>query len=95
MYINNFFNVVDPSDWLYFKFTKIGGGSGSTKNLRMLNYREFGHPGSTVDSIDMVIQDEVQQIMMQTVNHKKYVKLGATRKTIKSESNVGPILCIQ
>ena len=26
----------------------MGGGSGSTKNLRMLNYREFGHPGNTV-----------------------------------------------
>ena len=30
----------------------MGGGSGSTKNLRMLNYREFGHPGSTVLYID-------------------------------------------
>ena len=43
-----FLKVVPPSYRIYFKFTKIGGASGSTKNLRVLNYREFGHPGSTV-----------------------------------------------
>ena len=40
--------VMPPSYRIYFKFTKIGGASGSTQNLRVLNYREFGHPGSTV-----------------------------------------------
>ena len=39
---------MDPSYRIYFKFTKMGGGSGSTKNLRRLNYCEFGHPGSAV-----------------------------------------------
>ena len=33
------FKVVYTSYRIYFKFTKIGSSSGSTKNLCVLNYR--------------------------------------------------------